>query len=148
MLVIKFFISKHANIALNYNILIGQKVYARMVFNKICKSMQYYQYYSYGHIIVQYTNKEVYEHYLDEHNSKNNLKNLLSHVYYTKKKNHKALEKIYFLKKQEIDQIVQALLFITYCYFAKTVIIYIFNIILDKNVFYKANISIMLFLLE
>lgn len=73
---------------------------------------------------------------------------MLSHIYYAKKKNHKALEKICFLKKQEIDQIVQVFLFITYCYFAKTVIMHIFNIILDKNVFYKANIGIMLFLSE
>lgn len=39
-LVIEFSTPEYANAALDYNILIGQKVYTGVVFNKACKSMQ------------------------------------------------------------------------------------------------------------
>lgn len=39
-LVIEFLIAEHVNIALDYNILIGREVFAVVVFNKACKSMQ------------------------------------------------------------------------------------------------------------
>lgn len=38
-LVIEFSTPEYANAALNYNILIGQEVYAGVVFNRACKSM-------------------------------------------------------------------------------------------------------------
>lgn len=38
-LVIEFSTPEHANAALDYNILIGQEVYAGVVFNRACKSM-------------------------------------------------------------------------------------------------------------
>lgn len=57
-LVIEFSTPEHANAALDYHILIGQEVYAGVVFNRACKPMQCFRCYSYRHITVQCTNKE------------------------------------------------------------------------------------------
>ena len=40
ILVTEFSTPEHANAALNYKILIGREVYAGMVFNRTCKSIQ------------------------------------------------------------------------------------------------------------
>lgn len=69
-LVIEFSTPEHANAALDYNILIGREVYAGVVFNGACKSMQCFRCYSYGHITVQCTNKEACGHCSGEHSSK------------------------------------------------------------------------------
>ncbi len=64
-LAIEFSTSEHANATLDYNVLIDREVYAGVVFNRACKSMQCFRCYSYWHITVQCTNKEACRHFSD-----------------------------------------------------------------------------------
>lgn len=62
LLAIKFLILKLANIVLDFNILIRQKVYIDVVYNRLYKSMQFFWCYRYRHIMVWDINKKVYRY--------------------------------------------------------------------------------------
>ena len=140
-LVIEFFTLEYANAALDYNILIGQEVYAGVVLNRACKSMQCFRCYSYRHITVQCTNKEACGHCSGEHSSKDCPGNLPSPCTLCKG-NHKAWERVRPLKKQEIDRIAQALLLTPHCYPTKNAIMRTSGTTSDKDVFYEADMDI------
>lgn len=106
-LVIKFSTPEQANAALDFNILIGREVYAGVVYNKACKSRQCFRCYSYGHIIVQYIIKEVCGYFVGKHCSKTCTAKQLCKCILCKG-NHKAWDRSYPLKKQEIERISQA----------------------------------------
>ncbi len=144
-LVIEFFTPEHTNAVLDYNILIGREVYAGVVFNRVCKSMQCFRCYSYGNITVQCTNKEVCRHCSGEHSSKDYPGSLPSRCTLCKG-NHKAWERVCPLKKQEIDRIAQALLLTPHCYLTKAAIMRTSGTTSDKDVFYEADMDITPFL--
>ncbi len=138
---IEFSTPEHANGALNYNVLIGREVYAGVVFNRPCKSLQCFRCYSYQHITVQFTNKEACAHFSDEHSFKNCPGNLTPRCTLYKG-NYKAWDRVCPLKKQETDCIAQALLLTPHRYPTNKPTTRIINISLDKDVFYEADIDI------
>ena len=107
-LVIEFSTPEHANAALDCNILLGREVFGGVVFNRLCKSIQCFRCYSYGHITVQCTDKAACGHCSQEHSSKDCPGNLPQKCVLCKG-NHKAWDKACPHKKAEMERIAKAL---------------------------------------
>lgn len=83
--------------------------------------MSCFQFYSYRNIIVQYTNKEVFEHFSCKHSSRTCHDDPPS-KYILGKSSHKTEEQSFTIKKREKRQIYQALALKPYRYLVKNAV--------------------------